>query len=39
MAHVTYESGMACIFRQGNYWFVLDRAIIMTNVHYVNVLK
>jgi hypothetical protein len=39
MAHVTYESGVACIFRQGNCCFVLNRTIIMPNVHYVNVLK
>jgi hypothetical protein len=36
MAHVTYESGVACIFRQGTCCFVLDRTIIMT---YVNELK
>jgi hypothetical protein len=39
MAHVTYESRVACIFKQGNCCFVLDRTIKMTNVHYVNVLK
>jgi hypothetical protein len=39
LTHATYDSGVACIFRQGSHLFVWDRNIIMANLHYVGVLK
>jgi hypothetical protein len=37
--HAMYDSGVACIFRQGSRSFVQDINIVMVNLHYVGVLK
>jgi hypothetical protein len=37
--HATYDSGVACIFRQGSCSSVQDKSIVMANLHYVGVLK
>jgi hypothetical protein len=37
--HGTYDSGVACIFRQGRCSFVQDMNIVMANLHYVGMLK
>ncbi len=37
--HAMYDSGVACIFRQGSRSFVRDINIVMVNLHYVGVLK
>jgi hypothetical protein len=39
MVHATYDSGMACIFKQGNQCSIWDRNIVIKNLHYVDVLK
>jgi hypothetical protein len=35
----TYDSGVACIFKQVSCSFVQDMNILMANLHYVGVLK
>jgi len=37
--HATYDSGVACIFKQGSYSFVQVMNIVMGNWHYVGMLK
>jgi hypothetical protein len=37
--HATYDSGVACIFKQGSCSFVQEMNIVMANLHYVGVLK
>jgi hypothetical protein len=37
--HMTYDSGIACIFIQGSHSSVWDRNVITTNLYYVGVLK
>jgi len=39
LAHATYDSGVACIFRHDSCSSVLDMNIVMANLHYVGVLK
>ncbi len=39
MVHVTYDSGMACIFKQGSQRSTWDRNIVVANLHYIGVLK
>jgi len=39
MVHATYDSGMACIFKQGSQCSIRDRNIVIKNLHYVDVLK
>ncbi len=37
--HATYDSGVACIFKQGNHTYVWDKNIVIANLHYVGMLK
>jgi hypothetical protein len=37
--HATYDSGVACIFQQSNCNYVQDKNIIITNLHYVGMMK
>ncbi len=37
--HAMYDSGVACIFRQGSRSFVRNRNIVLANLHYVGMLK
>jgi hypothetical protein len=37
--HATYDSGMACIFKQGSQCFTWERNIVVVNLHYINVVK
>jgi hypothetical protein len=37
--HMTYDSGIACIFIQGSRSSVRDRNVITTNLYYVGILK
>jgi hypothetical protein len=39
MVHITYDSGVACIFKQGSWCSTQDMNIVVVNLHYVNVLK
>jgi hypothetical protein len=35
--HATYDSGVACIFKQISHNYVQDMNIVMANLHYVGV--
>jgi hypothetical protein len=37
--HAMYDSGVACIFKQGGHSSIGDKNIVMANLHYVGVLK
>jgi hypothetical protein len=34
-----YDNGVTCIFKQGNRISILDKNIVMANLHYVGMLK
>jgi hypothetical protein len=36
--HAKYDSGVACIFKQGSCSFVWDKKIVVANLHYVGVI-
>ncbi len=39
MVHATYDSGVACIFKQGSQCSSQNMNIVVANLHYIKVLK